>query len=94
MLNLMVADHSLQFPRLSLVYRQPYLKHALQVADDSRLLRNAADQSVQSIRRIDVYRLAEKPTAPLPLTEEEFGARSVVGEGELLHWTSLVSPVP
>lgn len=41
-------------------------------------LRNASDQSVQSIRRIDVYRLAEKPTAPLPLTEEEFGARSTL----------------
>lgn len=41
-------------------------------------LRNAADQSVQSIRRIDVYRLAEKPTAPLPLTEEEFGARATL----------------
>jgi hypothetical protein len=41
-------------------------------------LRNAPDQSVQSIRRIDVYRLAEKPTAPLPLTEEEFGARSTL----------------
>jgi len=31
---------------------------------------NAADSSVQSIRRIDVYRLAESPTAPLPLTEQ------------------------
>ncbi len=41
-------------------------------------LRNASDQSVQSIRRIDVYRLAEKPTAPLPLTEEEFAARSTL----------------
>ena len=41
-------------------------------------LRNAPDQSVQSIRRIDVYRLAEKPTAPLPLTEEEFAARSTL----------------
>ena len=41
-------------------------------------LRNAADESVQSIRRIDVYRLAEKPTAPLPLTEEEFGARATL----------------
>jgi hypothetical protein len=40
--------------------------------------RNAPDQSVQSIRRIDVYRLAEKPTAPLPLTEEEFAARSTL----------------
>jgi len=39
-------------------------------------LRNAPNSSVQSIRRIDVYRLAEKPTAPLPLTEEEFSARS------------------
>ena len=41
-------------------------------------LRNAPDPSVQSIRRIDVYRLAEKPTAPLALTEEEFGARSTL----------------
>src|SRR6266480_4803833 len=41
-------------------------------------LRNAPDSSVQSIRRIDVYRLAEKPTAPLPLTEEEFAARSTL----------------
>lgn len=31
---------------------------------------------MQSIRRIDVYRLAEKPGAPLALTEEEFAARS------------------
>src|SRR5262245_40450379 len=41
-------------------------------------LRNAPNSSVQSIRRIDVYRLAEKPTAPLPLTEEEFSARSTL----------------
>ena len=40
--------------------------------------RNAPDQSVQSIRRIDVYRLAEKPRAPLGLTEEEFAARSTL----------------
>jgi hypothetical protein len=33
---------------------------------------------VQSVRRIDVYRLAERPTAPLPLTEEEFAARSTL----------------
>jgi len=39
-------------------------------------LRNAPSSSVQSIRRIDVYRLAEKPSAPLSLTEEEFAARS------------------
>ena len=41
-------------------------------------LRNASDESVQSIRRIDVYRLAEKPRAPLALTEEEFAARSTL----------------
>ncbi|MGB9179731.1 MAG: hypothetical protein WCB68_10850, partial [Pyrinomonadaceae bacterium] len=35
-------------------------------------LRNASNSSVQSIRRIDIYRLAEKPSAPLPLTEDEF----------------------
>ena len=40
--------------------------------------RNAPDSSVQSIRRIDVYRLAEKPGAPLPLTEEEFAARATL----------------
>jgi hypothetical protein len=40
--------------------------------------RNAADGSVQSIRRVDVYRLAEKPRAPLGLTEEEFATRSTL----------------
>lgn len=40
--------------------------------------RNAPDESVQSIRRIDVYRLAEKPGAPLALTEEEFSARATL----------------
>jgi hypothetical protein len=40
--------------------------------------RNAPDENVQSIRRIDVYRLAESPSAPLPLTEEEFSARSTL----------------
>lgn len=38
--------------------------------------RNAPDASVQSIRRIDVYRLAEPLDAPLPLTEEEFATRA------------------
>jgi len=33
---------------------------------------------VQSIRRVDVYRVAEKPNAPLPMTEEEFAARSIL----------------
>jgi hypothetical protein len=41
-------------------------------------LRNAPAGNVQSIRRIDLYRLAEKPSAPLPLTEEEFAARSTL----------------
>ena len=40
--------------------------------------RNAPDSSVQSIRRIDVYRLAERPGAPLALTEEEFAARATL----------------
>jgi fibronectin type 3 domain-containing protein len=40
--------------------------------------RNAPDESVQSIRRIDIYRLAESPSAPLPLTEDEFAARSTL----------------
>lgn len=40
--------------------------------------RNAASGSVQSIRRVDVYRVAEKPDAPLPMTEEEFGARATL----------------
>jgi hypothetical protein len=42
------------------------------------LLRNAPDANVQSVRRIDVYRLAEKPRAPLALTEEEFATRSTL----------------
>lgn len=41
-------------------------------------LRNASSDSVQSIRRIDVYRLAESPDDPLPLTEDEFSSRSVL----------------
>src|SRR6185369_16883929 len=41
-------------------------------------LRNTDDGSVQSIRRVDVYRVAERPTAPLPMTEEEFGARAIL----------------
>ena len=40
--------------------------------------RNASNESVQSIRRIDVYRLAENPRAPLGLTEEEFAARATL----------------
>lgn len=40
--------------------------------------RNAPDPSVQSIRRIDIYRLAEKPAAPLPLTEDEFADRATL----------------
>jgi hypothetical protein len=40
--------------------------------------RNAPDSSVQSIRRIDVYRLAEKPNAPRALTEDEFAARATL----------------
>jgi len=40
--------------------------------------RNAPDGSVQSIRRIDVYRLAEPTGAPETLTEEEFGARATL----------------
>ena len=40
--------------------------------------RNASSGSVQSIRRVDVYRVAEKPGAPLPMTEEEFGARATL----------------
>ncbi|MBA3768717.1 MAG: hypothetical protein H0W99_17405, partial [Acidobacteria bacterium] len=40
--------------------------------------RNAPATSVQSIRRIDIFRLAERPEAPLPLTEEEFAARSTL----------------
>jgi fibronectin type 3 domain-containing protein len=39
---------------------------------------NASESSVQSIRRIDVFRLAEKPDAPLPLTETEFSSRSTL----------------
>ncbi|MCA1619272.1 MAG: hypothetical protein LC795_08165 [Acidobacteria bacterium] len=40
--------------------------------------RNASDESVQSIRRVDVYRLAEAVEGPLPLTEEEFSARATL----------------
>jgi predicted phage tail protein len=59
--------------------------------------RNAPNSSVQSIRRIDVYRLAEKPGRRSPLTEEEFAARStligsvtsdqIMNAGETLTYT-------
>ncbi len=41
-------------------------------------LRNAPDESVQSIRRVDVYRLAESSDDPLSLTEEEFSSRATL----------------
>ena len=41
-------------------------------------LRNAGEGSVQSIRRVDVYRVAEKIHAPLPMTEEEFATRATL----------------
>ncbi|MCA1593707.1 MAG: hypothetical protein LC754_13870 [Acidobacteria bacterium] len=40
--------------------------------------RNAPDKNVQSIRRVDVFRLAEGVNDPLPLTEEEFSARATL----------------
>jgi fibronectin type 3 domain-containing protein len=40
--------------------------------------RNAGEGSVQSIRRIDVYRVAERPNASLAMTEEEFAARATL----------------
>ncbi len=40
--------------------------------------RNAKESSVQSIRRVDIYRVAEKPNAPVPLTEDEFDARATL----------------
>lgn len=40
--------------------------------------RNPGGGSVQSIRRVDVYRVAEKTNAPLPMTEDEFAARATL----------------
>ena len=40
--------------------------------------RNAPDRSVQSIRRIDVYRLAEDSSDSLSLTEENFSDRATL----------------
>lgn len=40
--------------------------------------RNAPDESVQSIRRVDVYRLAEEIDDPVALTEEEFSSRATL----------------
>jgi hypothetical protein len=57
--------------------------------------RNASDESVQSIRRVDVYRLAEGIRDPLPLTEEEFSARATligsVPAEEILRATDTLS---
>jgi len=38
----------------------------------------ADDQSILSIQRVDIYRLAEPLNAPLSLTEEEFASRSTL----------------
>lgn len=40
--------------------------------------RNAPATSVQRIRRMDIFRLAERPEDPLPLTEDEFAARATL----------------
>ena len=40
--------------------------------------RNAPEGSVQSIRRIDIYRVSESTDDPLPLTEEEFASRATL----------------
>ena len=40
--------------------------------------RNAANNNVQNIERVDIYRLAEPLSSPLTLSEEEFAARSVL----------------
>ena len=60
-------------------------------------LRNAGAGSVQSIRRVDVYRVAEKPNSSLALTEDQFAARSLLvgsvtydeikNAGPTLHYT-------
>jgi predicted phage tail protein len=40
--------------------------------------KNAPPKNVQNISRVDIYRLAERVTSPLTLSEEEFAARSVL----------------
>jgi fibronectin type 3 domain-containing protein len=40
--------------------------------------KNAPATDVQHIKRVDIYRLAERLTSPLTLSEEEFSARSVL----------------
>lgn len=67
-------------------------------------LRNAPAASVQSIRRIDVYRLTEPLNSPLPLTEEEFSARAnligsvsaeeIAQAGATLYYTDTLEPKP
>ena len=40
--------------------------------------RNAANNNVQNIKRVDIYRLAEPLSSPLTLSEEEFATRSIL----------------
>lgn len=40
--------------------------------------RNAPQSNVLNIKRIDIYRLAERLTSPLSLSEEQFASRSVL----------------
>src|SRR5207302_7502046 len=73
-------------PPLRPLKRIPQRKEGLTGAQRGNLIvltwpaprRNTGESSVQSIRRIDVYRVAEKPNAPLPMTEEEFAARATL----------------
>ncbi len=63
--------------------------------------RNAPDGSVQSIRRVDIFRLAEEADDPLSLTEEEFSTRSTLigsvpfeaiqGEGGTITYTDVLT---
>jgi fibronectin type 3 domain-containing protein len=63
-------------------------------------LRNAKESSVQSIRRVDVYRVAERPNAPFSMTEEEFATQAtligsvsydeITKAGENLTYTDLL----
>lgn len=85
-LALAVAGCGKRRPPLPPIERVPQRTEALSGAQRGNQVilswpapqRNAKDESVQSIRRIDVYRLADNPRGPLGLTEEDFASRSTL----------------
>lgn len=54
-------------------------------------LRNASNNNVQNISRIDIYRLVEKIDTPISLTEDEFASKSTLIDSVAVEQNSLLN---